>query len=344
MAPRRRLPVLLLLALSLAACGGGGSPPTQPGPPPEPRYPVTVVVFYDENDNGLLDPGEVVRLPDVDVLVGTATAKTERGTGRATVMALAGAQTVSLRPESLPAFFTLRITPTVTVPATAEVRLPVTLPIPPNLRPNVYMAFGDSITTGLGSSDGTGYRNRLDFLLTPYLGFSDVVNEGRDGTQTNEGADRVGRALNRQQPAYTLILYGTNDWNRIPCQMSAPCDTPDFEREIIDQVKAFGSLPVLSTIIPANPALNSPERNQWVAAVNAVLRDLAREEGAALADPEKAFLAAGDMSRLFSDHIHPNDSGYDLIAQAFFQAITGPRGTSATARSKGRLGFVRPGS
>jgi lysophospholipase L1-like esterase len=306
---------------------------------------VTVVAFYDENDDGLLEPGEVVRLPNVEVLVGAASGKTESGTGRATVMAVAGTQTVSVRPESLPTFFSVRITPTVTVPATAEVPLPLTLPIPENLRPNVYMAFGDSLTTGYGSSDGTGYRNRLDNLLTPYLGTSDVVNEGRDGTQSNEGADRVGRALGRQQPAYTLILYGTNDWNRPQCQAAAPCDTPDFIREIIDEVKGFGSLPVLSTIIPSNPALNPPERNQWVADVNTALRSLAREEGAALADPEKAFLAAGDMSRLFYDHIHPNDSGYDLIAQAFFQAVTGPRGTSASALPRVRsFGVVRPGA
>src|SRR5262249_31494826 len=225
------------------------------------------------------------------------------------------------------------------------VHLPVTLPIPENLRPNVYMAFGDSITTGFGSSDGTGYRDRLDRLLRPYLRDSDVVNEGRDGTQTNEGADRVGRALGREQPAYTLILYGTNDWNRVQCQAAAPCDTPDFMREIIDQVKGFGSLPVLSTIIPTNPTLTPPERNQWVADVNVVLRNLAREEGAALADPEKSFLAAGDLSRLFYDHIHPNDAGYDLIAQAWFQAITSSRGTAATALvQRRRFGFVRPGS
>jgi lysophospholipase L1-like esterase len=305
---------------------------------------VTVVVFYDENDNGLLDGGEAVRVPGVDVLIGAATAKSEAGTGRATVMAVAGTQTVTVKPESLPPFFNIRITPSVTVPANGEVHLPLVLPIPENLRSNVYMAFGDSITTGVGSSDGTGYRDRLDGLLRPYLGDSDVVNEGRDGTQTNEGADRVGRALSREQPAYTLILYGTNDWNRLQCQAAAPCDTPDFMREIIDQVKGFGSLPVLSTIIPTNPSLNPPERNQWVADVNVVLRNLAREEGAALADPEKSFLAAGDLSRLFFDHIHPNDAGYDLIAQAWFQAITSARGTAATSLVKRRrFGVVRPG-
>jgi lysophospholipase L1-like esterase len=42
---------------------------------------------------------------------------------------------------------------------------------------------------------------------------------------------------------------------------------------------------------------------------------------------EKAFLAAGDLPRLFSDHVHPNDAGYQLIAQTFFEAIAHGRAT-----------------
>jgi hypothetical protein len=32
-------------------------------------------------------------------------------------------------------------------------------------------------------------------------------------------------------------------------------------------------------------------------------------------------------SRLFADTLHPNDRGYDVIAEQFFRAITTPRGT-----------------
>ena len=192
------------------------------------------------------------------------------------------------------------------------------------------MAFGDSLTVGEGSSDGEGYRGRLDQLLAAYLGTSDVVNEGRSGTQTNEGADRVGRALSRRHPAYTLVMYGTNDWNTLACQAQAapPCQTIDEMRSLIEQVKAFGSLPVLSTIIPADPALDPPGRNDWVQAENLLLKDLARTEGIPLADPAKLFFAQGNLPALFSDHVHPNDAGYALIAQAFFEAVTGPRSTT----------------
>jgi lysophospholipase L1-like esterase len=252
------------------------------------------------------------------------------------VQAPLGAQSVALRTESIPAYYQPPSPIAITVPLSGEILLPLTLAIG-DLRPNIYMAFGDSITQGEGSSDGTGYRNRLDLRLIAHVGAADTRNEGADGTQTDEGADRVGRALSRQRPAYTLIMYGTNDWNTIPCQTAAPCDTIDEMTDLIATVKDFGSLPVLSTIIPANPARQPAERNDWVRAQNGYLKELARAERIPLADPATLFFAR-DLPSLFSDAVHPNDAGYELIAQAFFTAITGPR--SATGATS--FGFARP--
>ena len=109
-------------------------------------------------------------------------------------------------------------------------------------------------------------------------------------------------------------------------------------REIIRQVKAFGSLPVLSTIIPANPALQPAARNDWVRAQNGYLRDLARAERIPLSDPATLFFASPNLASLFLDGVHPNDAGYELIAQAFFTAVTGPRSATGVAS----FGFVRP--
>ena len=272
-------------------------------------------------------------------MIGDATAKTAAG-GRAVVQAPQGAHTVALRSESLPAFYLPPPPRPVTVPTSEDILLPLTLPT--SQRPNLYMAFGDSITVGDGSSDGEGYRGRLDLLLSSYLGTSDVVNEGRGGTQTNEGADRVGRALSRRHPAYTLIMYGTNDWNTLACQAQAgpPCQTIEEMRSLIQEVKAFGSLPVLSTIIPANPALQPPDRNQWVQEENRLLQDLARAERIPVADPAKLFFAQSNLPAYFADGVHPNDAGYELIARAFFEAVTGPR--SATGASGSFFRAPRP--
>ena len=95
---------------------------------------------------------------------------------------------------------------------------------------------------------------------------------------------------------------------------------------MIRAVKGREGLPVLATIIPANPGHGdyTPDRNPWVAAMDVRIRELARTEGALVADQEAAFLAAPSLSALFSDHVHPNDAGYEIMAQTFFNAITRP--------------------
>ncbi|HYU42651.1 MAG TPA: SGNH/GDSL hydrolase family protein, partial [Vicinamibacteria bacterium] len=105
------------------------------------------------------------------------------------------------------------------------------------------------------------------------------------------------------------------------------CHTVDNLRLIVQAVKAFRSLPFLATIPPSNPALNPESRNKWVADVNNLVRPMGREQGAFLVDVEKSFLGQGDITKLFSDHVHPNDAGYRLISQTFFEAIAHGKAT-----------------
>ncbi len=333
MPPSRAL--ALLLSLPLAACGGGKTP-TGPGPSTEPTYSVSALVFYDENGNGVLDGNEVVRLQQIDVVVGSVSAKSAAG-GQAVVSGVrAGSQTVAIRTESLPAFFVPTTPVPVQVPQAGDaVRLPVRLLIGANV-PNRYLAFGDSITAGDGSSDGKGYVLKLQTRLTSYLGRAEVIQEGKSGSFSKDGAARITGARGlRHQPAYTLILYGTNDWNDQTCQARpADCFTIDSLRDIVEHVKDAQSLPVLATLPPANPAVNDG-RNQWIDSMNALIKGLAQSEGALLADLNAAFKARGNLPSLFSDDadgVHPNDAGYDVIADAFFKTITGARSVTAAGR------------
>ena len=111
---------------------------------------------------------------------------------------------------------------------------------------------------------------------------------------------------------------------------------------MVRDVKGRGGLPVLATIIPANPIYveTQPQRNEWIAGMNVRIRDMARAEGAVLADMEPAFLTNAAWPRVFTDHIHPNDAGYEIMAQTFFEAITRP--ATATADSGGPQLFKSP--
>jgi lysophospholipase L1-like esterase len=327
------------LLLTVAACGGGGGGTGPSTMPPEPTYSVSTVVFYDENGNGTLDGSEGVRLQQVDVVVGGVSAKSGAG-GQAVVAGVkAGSQTVAIRTESLPPFFVPTVPLPVQVPQSGgEVRLAVRLPIGDNL-PNRYLAFGDSLTVGEGSSDGNGYRLKLQSRLAGSLGRAEVINAGQSGRDSRNGAARIpGKNGLEHRPAYTLILYGTNDWNDQSCQSSPPanCFTMESLLTMVEEVKDRDSIPVLATLPPVNPAIN-PGRNVWHDQMNEMIKALARSQGAVLADLNAAFKARGNLPTLFdpsdSAGVHPNDAGYDIMADTFLKAITGARSASAASRS-----------
>ena len=57
---------------------------------------------------------------------------------------------------------------------------------------------------------------------------------------------------------------------------------------------------------------------------NREVRNLAAEYGTVLVDLEAAFTKDGppDKSGLYADHVHPNDEGYQVMADTFFEAMT----------------------
>ena len=197
-----------------------------------------------------------MRVPGVEVVIGTGKGTSAPGTGQAVVTGIReGAQTVAVRTESVPAYFQPAPPVPIQVPGPTEVRIPLTLPIGNN-HPNVYLGLGDSITFGDGSSDRLGYVLKLQNLLGPHFGRAEVHAIGRQGDSSAETAEVAPRkTLGWFDPAYTLILLGTNDWQDQTCQNQGPsaCFTIDSLRSIVEDVKDWDSLPVLATIIPGEP-------------------------------------------------------------------------------------------
>lgn len=324
------------MAVIVAGCGrspsGPDGPPPAPTPtPPLPAYPVAGVVYYDENGSGTLDPGEDARIPGVVVGIGGSTGASA-AEGRFTVASVPqGTRTPEVQAASLPPFFVAPAIAALAVPLPGpfELGVPLRLPIGGN-RAHTYLAFGDSVTQGDGSRRREGYRARLETRLTDHWGpRARVIDEGVGGTRSDDGAARIDEALRRARPAYTLVLYGTNDWNTFACRRVETCFTLGSVRSMIRSIKAAGSLPVIGTVPPVNPAFTdrfAEDRNGWVTATNLELRPIIRAEGAVVADVHAAMLRAGGshLDELYSDHVHPNDDGYAVIADEFFRAIVSP--------------------
>ncbi|HKZ32843.1 MAG TPA: SGNH/GDSL hydrolase family protein [Vicinamibacteria bacterium] len=114
--------------------------------------------------------------------------------------------------------------------------------------------------------------------------------------------------------------------------------SPERLREIVRDVKDSDSLPVLGTIPPVNPARAPESRNRWYDDMNVGIKALGQQEQALVADLNAEMKAAGNLSSLFDDDVHPNDAGYQLLAQAWFKAITRGR-ASASSASAPSFGF-----
>jgi lysophospholipase L1-like esterase len=304
-------------------------------------HPVSVTVFYDENGNGIPDTGENVRLPNVLVEADGVSGRTEAG--RVLLTLPEGIHEISVRPETLPPFYTPGPPVRVEVPRDREVSIPVALQIGSN-RPNTYLGFGDSITEGEGSTDRQGYRAKLEALLKRYLGSARVEADGVSGASSDRGIRRIRETLAKTRPAFTLVLMGTNDWDDSRPPEETAQETVSNLRTILRRIRTEGSIPLVATLPPPNVGYDwrvPRERDQWVVLVNRLIAPMATEEGAALADLYGAFQREPQTRRLFADHLHPNDHGYEVIVQTLFKAIVERPAPSSeqpagTPSSKGR--------
>ena len=72
--------------------------------------------------------------------------------------------------------------------------------------------------------------------------------------------------------------------------------------------------------------------------MNVAIKALAQQEQVLLCDMNAEFKAQPDLASLYFDDVHPNDAGYQVMAQAWFKAITRGRAAAASA-ARPRFGF-----
>ena len=175
--------------------------------------------------------------------------------------------------------------------------------------PNIYIAMGDSITSGYGlDSPSEAYPT----LLSGMLG-KPVYNDGVDGTFSSYGASQVTSVLNTYKPGYLLILSGVNDLIH-----SYSVDSiVDNLRFIIQTAKNNKTIPVIATLTPVFDSHSFIEGN--IIELNTRIRKLAAEENIHVADLENTF--KWDPAYLNSDGLHPNSQGHELIAWTFYYIL-----------------------
>jgi lysophospholipase L1-like esterase len=207
--------------------------------------------------------------------------------------------------------------------------LPCALPAQ-STRPTRYVAFGDSITEGVGDDPSRqpalGYTPRLGALLVGAGIQADIINQGLGGEATPEGLNRLSSALVGTQPDDVLLLMeGTNDVSR-----GIPLEATRFNlNEMARRAEARGLNVVQGTIFPRRPDAKMDADNVETLILSQNIRDMAGRRDRDLVDLFEIFISRPDrFPALYATSVgydpvgHPNAAGYDLIAQTFFQTLT----------------------
>jgi acyl-CoA thioesterase I len=182
-------------------------------------------------------------------------------------------------------------------------------PAPQESRP-VILAFGDSLTAGLGVQPGAAYPARLQRKLDTLGSKYRVVNMGISGDTTAGGRARMKSAL-QQKPSIVILELGANDGLRgLPVsQMQI-----NLEQMIQDFQKAGAKVVLAGMTLPRNYG------DAYVKSFEDVFRGLAQKYDLHLI-PFFLEGVAGDPKYTLPDLIHPNADGYALVTDIVMKTL-----------------------
>ena len=168
------------------------------------------------------------------------------------------------------------------------------------------LAFGDSVTFGMGASHGEDWPS----LLAQKTGWT-VVNAGVSGDTAQNGKNRIQALLNAHRPALVIIEIGGNDFLRRQPSKAVKEDIRlmiKAARQTDAQV-ALVAVPELSLLgLVAGKPSASP-----------IYEELADEEKVALIP--NVFSETLARPELCADRIHPNALGYQFMAAGMYARL-----------------------
>lgn len=181
----------------------------------------------------------------------------------------------------------------------------------------LVLAFGDSLTRGLGVEQAGSYPSQLQARLLregyPYQ----VINDGEDGLTTSMGLARLDRAL-ALEPDIVIVEAGANDGLR-GLSLDAARDNL---RVIVRAFRDGGAKVILAGLtLPRN---YGPD---YIHTFETMYPDLAKELDVplipffldGLVDLEDPTASIGTLMQ--ADGTHPTEAGYAIVADTVFDAI-----------------------
>lgn len=166
---------------------------------------------------------------------------------------------------------------------------------------HTVVAFGDSLVEGVGATAGNDFSSELG----RNLGIS-IINKGKSGDTTATGLLRLQSVLD-ENPGIVLVLLGGNDViRRVP-----KTETFNNLGIIIERFEASGAIVILLGVR------------------GGILGDGYEEDYRNLANKYQALYVSNVLEGLITnpdlmyDGIHPNDKGYQIIADRITPILGG---------------------
>lgn len=164
----------------------------------------------------------------------------------------------------------------------------------------VILAFGDSLTVGVGTSEQQNYPAVLSQLTD-----RQVIASGVSGEVSSKGLQRLPGELERVRPDLLILLHGGNDILR-----NGSAQTLEQNLEAMINLAQSKDIPVVLVGVPekrlfsdAAPLYSELAERHDLVFIEDLLADLLRE------------------SSMKSDAVHLNEQGYRALAQGIHQAL-----------------------
>lgn len=165
---------------------------------------------------------------------------------------------------------------------------------------DIILAFGDSLTYGVGAEKNESYP-----VVLATLAKRTVIESGVPGETTEEGLIRLKDVLEKYNPSLVILCEGGNDMLR---QMDLT-KTKENLRNMVKFIKEKGSDVILIGV----------PKPGFIISVPNFYKEVAEEfnipyEGKILKD-------ILTNNRLKADPIHPNKEGYKVLAERIFKIM-----------------------
>ncbi len=195
------------------------------------------------------------------------------------------------------------------------------------------VCLGDSVTKAVrpGVDADQTFCARLEKMLHAQGADVAIINAGVGGNTTADALRRLDHDVLAKKPHYVVIMFGLNDSWIDEGRTTSRVSVEEYRKNLQTMAAALTARGIGVILMTPNPALTPkypPERNRTLKPYVEVVRALTRgnTERAVLIDVYQRFaelaIEGADLNAYFTDGMHPNPAGQQIIADMLAESFT----------------------